>query len=83
MRITLIEGIASVLSESAVQLEVIIYLLELDVFLVIVTGRGRQLVLDNKHGLDQIFGLFGRIFGCCGAVLPEPSGQGASIQGSH
>ena len=45
MRITLIEGIASGLSNSAVQLEVIIYLLELDVFLVIVTGRGRQLVL--------------------------------------
>ena len=45
MRITLIEGIASVLSESAVQLEVIIYLLELDLFLVIVTGRGRQLAL--------------------------------------
>ena len=82
VRITLLEGIASVLGDGAVQLEMVIFLLEHYLFLVFIRGRGCQLVLDDRHGLNQVIGFFGRIFGSCGAVFPEPSGQGASIQGS-
>ena len=48
----LVHGIASVLSNGAVQLKVVVCLLELDLILVFVTGRGCELVLDKKHGLD-------------------------------